>query len=110
LEFRHHCYQPLLALKDGSQLRVKPAPLNPGEDTFIKDLREWVSRGGDGLLADHRLYVLRNLARGHGVGFHLADNFYPDFLVWLVGPGPRQHIMFVDPKGIARLGSIDHPK
>lgn len=110
IDFDRHCYQPLLAMKHGGQLRVKPTPLNLGEDLFVKDVREWASTGGDGVLADRSLYVLRNQARGHGVGFHLADNFYPDFLVWLVGPDARQQIVFVDPKGIARLGSVDHPK
>ena len=60
---------------------------------------------------DSRLYLLRNLSRGKGNGFCAADDFYPDFILWLVD-GSRQRIVFVDPKGLALLkpNSFDHPK
>lgn len=35
-----------------------------------------------------------------------AGNFYPDFILWLLAGG-RQHVMFVDPKGIRRLPRED---
>ena len=62
-------------------------------------------------LGQRRLYLLRNLSRGKGIGFFAADNFYPDFILWLVD-GAKQRIVFVDPKGLAMLKPNDfsHPK
>lgn len=34
--------------------------------------------------ADKELYILRNLRKGHGVGFFEARNFHPDFILWLI--------------------------
>lgn len=110
LDIPAHLYQPLLALRSPTDLRVVPVALNDGEQRFVKDLREWASVDPDGLLVDRELHLLRNLSRGRGVGFFVAGNFYPDFILWLTGPGPRQTVLFVDPKGIARLGSIEHDK
>ena len=52
------------------------------------------------------LYLLRNLSKGRGVGFFEAGNFHPDFILWLLAGG-RQHVIFVDPKGIRNLGATD---
>ncbi len=41
--------------------------------------------------------------------FFEADNFYPDFILWIKEEN-RQYITFVDPKGILMLGSLEHPK
>jgi hypothetical protein len=56
--------------------------------------------------ADKQLYLLRNLSRGRGVGFFEAGNFYPDFILWLF-VGAREHLVFIDPKGIRNLGPTD---
>jgi hypothetical protein len=40
------------------------------------------------------------------VGFFEAGNFHPDFILWLL-IGGRQHVIFVDPKGIRNLGATD---
>ena len=48
------------------------------------------------------------MSRGHGIGFFEANNFHPDFILWAVS-GDRQHIAFIDPKGLARMDA-DHPK
>ncbi|MGZ4871095.1 MAG: hypothetical protein ACXVK3_04320 [Candidatus Angelobacter sp.] len=40
------------------------------------------------------------------VGFFEAGNFHPDFIVWLLTED-RQHIVFVDPKGIRNIGATD---
>jgi hypothetical protein len=50
--------------------------------------------------------LLRNLSRGRGVGFFEAGNFHPDFILWLL-IGGKQHVVFVDPKGIRNIGSTD---
>jgi hypothetical protein len=52
------------------------------------------------------MYLLRNLSKGKGVGFFEAGNFHPDFIMWLL-IGERQHVVFVDPKGIRNLGVTD---
>ena len=55
-----------------------------------------------GYFADRELYLLRNLSKGRGVGFFEAGNFHPDFIVWQV-TDERQHVTFVDPKGIRNV-------
>jgi hypothetical protein len=50
--------------------------------------------------------MLRNLSKGRGVGFFEAGNFHPDFILWLLAED-RQHVVFVDPKGIRNLGQTD---
>lgn len=107
--FDRHLYNPLLYLSDSAKLFVKPVALNPGEDRFVKDLREFAEVERERFLAGRQIYVLRNMSRGRGIGFFEADNFYPDFIVWLVDD-EHQRIVFVDPKGIVHLGSLDHPK
>ena len=57
------------------------------------------------------LYLLRNVARSaKGIGFALAGNFYPDFLLWLVDDKTgKQWLNFIDPKGI-RMLDLNGPK
>lgn len=44
------------------------------------------------------------------MGFALAGNFYPDFLLWLVDDVTgQQWLTFVDPKGLRNL-DLTHPK
>ncbi len=71
----------------------------------MEDLKAFHDNAGS--FFDHKeLYLLRNLSKGRGVGFFEAGNFYPDFILWLLVAG-RQHVVFVDPKGIRNLGSTD---
>jgi len=35
-----------------------------------------------------------------------AGNFHPDFILWLL-VGGKQHVIFIDPKGIRNLGPTD---
>ena len=43
-----------------------------------------------------------------GLGFALAGNFYPDFLLWLVGDAVgKQSLIFIDPKGIRNMNLFD---
>ena len=107
--FGQHLYQPLLYLDSkslsGEVIEISPAPLNQGERRFVEDLKAFYDTNSS-FFEDKELYLLRNLSKGHGVGFFEAGNFHPDFLVWLISDG-RQHIIFVDPKGIRNLSPTD---
>ena len=102
--FGRHLYQPLLYL-DQHIVDISPAPLNKGERQFIEDLKAFHDSAG-GFFAGKELYLLRNLSKGRGMGFFEAGNFHPDFILWLL-IGGRQHVIFVDPKGIRNLGPTD---
>lgn len=49
------------------------------------------------------------MSRGSGIGFFEAGNFYPDFIMWLLADD-KQHINFIDPKGLRNLKGPDDPK
>jgi hypothetical protein len=102
--FGHHLYEPLLYL-DQKIVEISPAPLNKGERQFVEDLKTFHDNAG-GFFDRRELYLLRNLSKGRGVGFFEAGNFHPDFILWLL-IGDRQHVAFVDPKGIRNLGATD---
>jgi len=102
--FGKHLYQPLLYL-DSKVVEISPAPLNKGERLFIEDLKAF-DDGHDKFFEDKELYLLRNLSKGKGIGFFEAGNFHPDFILWLLAEG-KQHVIFVDPKGIRNLGPSD---
>ena len=102
--FGQHLYQPLLYL-DSNVVEVSPTPLNKGEREFVEDLKRFHD-GNEAYFEDKELYLLRNLSRGKGVGFFEAGNFHPDFILWLLKDG-KQHVIFVDPKGIRNLGPSD---
>jgi type III restriction/modification enzyme restriction subunit len=102
--FSRHLYQPLLYL-DQNIVEISPVPLNKGEQQLVDDLKGFHDHDG-GFFEDKELYLLRNLSKGRGVGFFEAGNFHPDFILWLLAGG-RQHIVFVDPKGIRNIGPTD---
>jgi hypothetical protein len=102
--FGQHLYQPLLYLEQNI-IEISPAPLNKGERMFVEDLKAFHDNA-DGFFDDKELYLLRNLSKGRGVGFFEAGNFHPDFILWLL-VSDRQHVIFVDPKGIRNLGASD---
>jgi len=94
--FDRHLYQPLLIEHIG-EITASPPPLNKGEFTFIKDLRNyWMEE-----LSENKkeIFLLRNLSRGQGVGFFESYGFYPDFIIW-VKDGNTQRIVFVEPHGM----------
>ena len=101
----HHLYTPLLVTVHEQAVTVSPPGLNAGEHQFVEDFRAHCERVRP---EGHRLHLLRNMSRGHGIGFFEANNFHPDFILWAVS-GNRQHIAFIDPKGLARMDA-DHPK
>ncbi|OPY18444.1 MAG: Type III restriction enzyme, res subunit [Syntrophus sp. PtaB.Bin075] len=106
--FDRHLYKPLIYIKD-SELKVMPVALNDGEKQFVQDLKEYYETNKIDF-EKTELYLLRNLGRGHGVGFFQAHNFYPDFIMWLV-EGKKQQIVFIDPHGMRMAqGGFNDPK
>ncbi len=113
--FDSHLYHPLIHLENKESLPLTMRPLSfdaPSEVTFIRNLEAYVaSESGKKKLGKKSLYLLRNASdRRKGVGFAVAGNFYPDFLLWLTCPDTgKQWLTFVDPKGLARL-DVNSPK
>jgi len=111
VHFDRHLYLPLLLEDQGEEPVVKYSPpgLNLGERDFVEQLRDYVkTEAGQALLAHHdrELFLLRNQARGRGVGFLVNDErYFPDFILWLKGP-VRQDIVFIDPHGLITGGDL----
>lgn len=101
-----HIYQPLLY--EDSKISISPNPLNEGEKRFIEQLRDFVESDHENIdLSGNEVYVMRNIPR-IGMGFFEADNFYPDFVLW-VKSDDNESIIFIDPKGLQHIG-MHHPK
>lgn len=113
--FDRHLYYPLLSLenKDDVPLKLRPVAFDaPSEVIFVRDLEAFYqSAEGKAAIGPRSLYLLRNADReDKGLGFALAGNFYPDFLLWLVDEASgQQWLSFVDPKGLRNL-DLNHPK
>ncbi|MBR6198119.1 MAG: DEAD/DEAH box helicase family protein [Bacteroidaceae bacterium] len=123
LRFDQHLFYPLLCLqdkdangkklledKDNSEplIKISPVALNPGEKRFVADVRRFFEDNKVGMLAGKEIYLLRNESR-KGIGFFEASGFYPDFILW-VNDGQKQHVTFIDPKGIRNLKGLQDPK
>ncbi len=110
--FDRHLYLPLLLEDQGADPVVKYTPpgLNPGERDFVKQLRDCLgSPETEALLEDRdlRLFLLRNQARGRGVGFLVdGERYFPDFILWVKRPA-GQDIVFMDPHGLITAGDLD---
>jgi hypothetical protein len=98
--FAGHLYQPLLYVGKDLAIRVSLVTLNAGESRFVEDLANWCHAN-----RRYEVSLLRNQAVT-GLGFFQAANFYPDFLLW-VQDGQRQHLVFVDPKGLHHIDLLD---
>ncbi len=115
ISFDRHLYYPLLSLEDKDAVPLKLRPLAfdaPSERQFVEDLEAFYkTQAGRDAIGPRSLYLLRNADReGKGLGFALAGNFYPDFLLWLVDDATgEQWLSFVDPKGIRQM-DLKHPK
>lgn len=111
LFFEQHLYQPLMymdakAFKDIVQLQ--PVALNEGEKRLVEDLKRYYSQDND-FFRDKEVFLLRNKSRT-GVSFFDANGgFSPDFILWLFH-GHKQHICFIDPKGLRNIGSLENEK
>lgn len=115
ISFDRHLYYPLLALEDKDAVPLKMRPLGfdaPSEWNFVRDLEAFYnSPEGKDAIGARSLYLLRNAdSEKKGLGFALAGNFYPDFLLWLVDDATNeQWLTFVDPKGLRNL-DLNDPK
>lgn len=102
---KEHLYEPVFSSADKNWKTV-PTALNDGEITFLTDIAAY-TRDNAQYFKDKRVYVLRNLSRGHGFHFYEGGNFYPDFLLWIITT-KHDYLTFIDPKGIARLDKQDN--
>ena len=115
ISFDRHLYYPLLSLEDKEAVPLRMRPLAfdaPSEWTFVRDLEAFYnSAAGKAAIGNRSLYLLRNAdSEAKGLGFALAGNFYPDFLLWLVDDNTgEQWLTFVDPKGLRNM-DLTHPK
>jgi len=107
-----HLYQPLLYLgpqTEADLITISPVALNEGEMRFVDHLRKHHAKHID-QFEGKRLFLLRNRSR-KGIGFFEANNFYPDFILWLIDDTTNiQHVAFVDPKGLRNVAGMEHPK
>ena len=103
--FDRHLFQPLLATNNDGIL-INPQGLNDGEILLMEDLRDyWVTHLRQ---VNEKIFLLRNLVRGSGIGFYDFDSFYPDFILWRQ-KGQTQTISFVEPKGLIFV-DLNDPK
>ena len=111
--FNPHLFYPIMVLehRDALPFTMKPLALGAhSEVQFIRDLQEASDKGRLKEWTQGKdVYLLRNAAnKSKGLGFALAGNFYPDFLLWLVDKqNGRQWLTFVDPKGIRQMAWND---
>ena len=102
--FDRHLYQPLF-VKDESKnpkYKIVPDSLNKGEKDFLENLREYVRENKSKFTEHQKMFVLRNIPR-KGIGFFVETlNYYPDFIIW-IKTDSKQHIIFADPKGLAKM-------
>jgi hypothetical protein len=101
-----HLYSPLLHMPDGaaatSRIKVLPVALKDSEFDFVKDLHAYLA-ASEATYAGKEFFLLRNKARGGGIGFFEAGGFYPDFILWVLD-GAKQHIAFIEPHGLIHEG------
>lgn len=107
-DFYSHLYTPLISIDQGIRIEVSPVSLNTDEKLFIDKLKAYCDNN-PAAFKEKRMYLLRNKSRV-GMGFFEAGNFYPDYIMW-IAEGDKQHISFIDPKGIRMLEkNINNPK
>lgn len=110
VQFGKHLFEPLLHVGKGAKIDVRPVSLNESEFQFVNDLKEWSLKKEESLKeAGCDLFLLRNLSVGKGVGFFEAQNFYPDFILWLLRDG-KQYVTFLEPHGILHGSGIGDEK
>lgn len=99
LHYDRHLYDPLLCEVEG--VGISPAPLNPGEASLVRDLRDfWRDHHDMEPYRGLELYLLRNLPKV-GVGFFVRSGCYPDFILWVRNTetgGVR--VVFLEPHGM----------
>ncbi len=109
ISWLNHLYQPLVCFdKSNANLKVTPVQLNDDEALFVSDLKKYYENNIS-FFKDKELYLLRNQGKGRGVGFFEANNFHPDFVLWLIKDG-KQYVSFIDPKGLNWSTGINDSK
>ena len=103
-----HAYKPLFYSTGNGEINMQPAPLNDGETKVVTQLVRLV-KDKSPILRDRELFLIRNQTRGRGISFFVEHSYYPDFIIWLVDD-TSQHIVFLDPKGLARYGPEERKK
>ena len=106
IHFDRHLYQPLLLEMPG-KAQIFPPGLTKSEAQFVRDLKAFWEQEKDRLLKGKEVFLLRNLSRGHGIGFFEESKFYPDFILWVVEKG-KQRIVFVEPHGMLHAKAYVH--
>lgn len=111
--FDRHLYYPLFAIEGDVPLKMRPLAFDAlSEVQFVRDLEAFYQSSlGQQLIGKRSLYLLRNADnKAKGLGFALAGNFYPDFLLWLVDDTTgEQWLNFIDPKGLRQM-NLNDPK
>jgi len=111
--FDSHLYYPLFAIEGAVPLKMRPLAFDAlSEIQFVRDLAAFYkSPLGQQTIGKRSIYLLRNAdTKSKGLGFALAGNFYPDYLLWLVDDETgEQWLNFVDPKGLRQM-SLNDPK
>lgn len=110
--FKAHLFSPLLHLeKSDLPVKLSPLPIKAeSEQKFVHDLMKAEESGKLAeWLGGKSLYLMRNAdKKERGLGFALAGNFYPDFLLWVVDhQSGKQWLSFVDPKGVKNMSEND---
>ncbi|KDB45225.1 DEAD/DEAH box helicase family protein [Glaesserella parasuis] len=113
--FDGHLYAPIFACLERQDLPFSIQPLAIGDESELRLISDLVNAKASGKLSEWTqgkdLYLLRNAAnKSKGLGFALAGNFYPDFLLWLVdNQTGKQWLSLIDPKGIRNM-DLDNAK
>jgi hypothetical protein len=102
IHFENHLYTPLV-ISNTEEIESTPVALNEGESKFIKDFRGFLEKNKDSFKGMD-VFILRNPSR-KGIGFFFKEGFYPDFIIW-INNKDKQHIIFVDPKGLKYINNI----
>ena len=74
---------------------------------FITSLKTFYDKNTN-YFNDKELFLLRNLSR-KGIGFFEANNFYPDFIMWIIN-NDKQYVNFIDPKGLRQINGFENLK
>lgn len=102
--FDRHLYQPLLVESKEGEIKSTPEGLKKSEVNFVEALRKYCEANPQ---EHRRIFLLRNLSRGKGIGFFKTAGFYPDFILW-VKDGDRQRVVFVEPHGMRNDDPPEH--
>ncbi len=106
--FDNHLYQPLII--NNNKIITVPTGLNHGEKKLVMDLRDFILKNKNNVnIKKLEFYLFRNLSK-KGVGFFAeTNNFYPDFILWVVN-NEKQKIVFIDPKSLIHAPGDKIPK